>query len=365
MASIGSGIPNTIPISPARNQAGRGVAGPVGRHSGCGKRIAKHALFVAAALHRGRYPHRLAVFGDGAAGDINARSAQSFHDGVVGQDRGGVLGIDQLLDVVAHRLRRVRFAAVGGRDRSREEIFQFKDAAIGRHVFVGGDARHGRFMHLDGVGHGLEIQRPQMRHAMGEEAILLAHDLGRDLQDGAGALIERAHQPGRVLQAIGEIGFVAVLADRLRQFGIVGLVDQDPRQRVAVELDMPAAVGARPHIDVGHHGLNPRRRRTSSPASDRGGGFRRSCRRCRRRRRRRACARRRSRAWPGDRDVRPAPASPDRSGRVRAAGSQGIRSNCARRRRAGRISAAPREPPRHLARDAPSRSAAWPRSAGR
>ena len=50
--------------------------------------------------------------------------------------------------------------------------------------------------------------------AVGEEAVLLAHDLVRDLEDGAGALIERAHQPGGVLQAIGEIGLVGVLASR-------------------------------------------------------------------------------------------------------------------------------------------------------
>jgi len=52
---------------------------------------------------------------------------------------------------------------------------------------------------------------------------------------------------------------VAVLADLLRQLGIIGLVDQHARQGVAVELDMPAAVGTRADIDVGHHGLQARR----------------------------------------------------------------------------------------------------------
>src|ERR1700735_4582413 len=49
---------------------------------------------------------------------------------------------------------------------------------------------------------------------------------------------------GRCLQAIAEIGFVAVLADRLRQLGVIALVDQHARQRVAVEFDVPAAIGA-------------------------------------------------------------------------------------------------------------------------
>ena len=68
-----------------------------------------------------------------------------------------------------------------------------------------------------------------MRNAMGEEAVLLAHDLGRDFQNRAGALVERAHQPRRVLQTIGEVGLVAILANRLRQFGVVDLIDQHAR----------------------------------------------------------------------------------------------------------------------------------------
>ena len=121
----------------------------------------------------------------------------------------GALGVDQLLDAVAHRFGRMRFAAVGRRDRRGEEILQLEDAAAGRHVLVGGDARHRRFVHADGVGDGLEIERAQMLDAVGEEGVLLAHDLGRDLEDGLGALVERAHQPVRGLQAFGEIGLVA------------------------------------------------------------------------------------------------------------------------------------------------------------
>src|SRR5580700_9829053 len=51
--------------------------------------------------------------------------------------------------------------------------------------------------------------------------LAVTRDFGGDLEDGAGALIERANQPGGVLQAIAEIGFVAVLADRLRQLGVI------------------------------------------------------------------------------------------------------------------------------------------------
>ena len=126
----------------------------------------------------------------------------------------GVLGIDQLPDAMAHRFGRMRLAAVGRRDRRGEEVLQFEDAAAGRHVFVGGDARHGRFVHADRVGDGLEIERPQMLDAVGEERVLLAHDLGRDLEDGLGALVERADQPGGGLQAVGEIALVLVALRR-------------------------------------------------------------------------------------------------------------------------------------------------------
>ena len=117
----------------------------------------------------------------------------------------GGFGVDQLLDAVAHRFGGMRLAAVRGRDRRGEKIFQLENAAAGRHVFVGGDARHRRFVHADGFGDGLEIERAQMLDAVGEERILLADDFVRDLEDGAGALVERAHQPGGALQAFGEI----------------------------------------------------------------------------------------------------------------------------------------------------------------
>src|SRR5689334_9620608 len=127
----------------------------------------QRALLLAATLHGGGDTHRLAIFRDRSACDVYTRFTQFLHDAVVRQDRVGVLGIDQLLDVMAHRFRRMRFAPVGRGDRGREEIFQLEGAAIGCHVFVGGHARDRRFMHLDRVSHRLEIERPQVRQPMG------------------------------------------------------------------------------------------------------------------------------------------------------------------------------------------------------
>ena len=113
-------------------------------------------------------------------GQCRCRRSRSFSTMVSSDSTSvGALGVDHLLDAVTHRLGRMRLAAVGRGDRRGEEIFQLEDAAAGRHVLVGGDARHRRFVHADGVGHGLEIERPQMLHAVHEERILLADDLGR------------------------------------------------------------------------------------------------------------------------------------------------------------------------------------------
>jgi len=69
----------------------------------------------------------------------------------------GVLGIDQLLDVMPDGFRRMRprhrrrNAIEGG-----EEIFQFERAAIGRQCICWAVTReHGRFVHLDRVRHPL------------------------------------------------------------------------------------------------------------------------------------------------------------------------------------------------------------------
>ena len=91
---------------------------------------------------------------------------------------------------------------------------------------------------------------------MRKERVLLAHDLGGNLEDGLGALIERADQPGCGLQAVGQIGFVVIVLRGLRHLRMVGLCDQHFRQRVGIQLDEPAAIGPDPHIDIGHDRLH-------------------------------------------------------------------------------------------------------------
>ncbi len=81
-----------------------------------------------------------------------------------------------------------------------------------------------------------------------KKRVLLAHDLGRDLEDGARPLVERAHQPGGVLQAVGEIGFFRRrCAPTSRPRHSRSGSTQHARQRVGVELDQPAAVRTGAH----------------------------------------------------------------------------------------------------------------------
>src|SRR6266568_514265 len=125
------------------------------------KRRMHRGLLLAPALHRGRDAHRLPILGDGAPGDLDSGPAQFFFDRVVREHLARALGLDEPLDAVTDRLGGMGFAAVGGRDRRGEEIFQLENTAIGRHVFVGSHPRNRGFMHGDRVRDGLEVERTQ------------------------------------------------------------------------------------------------------------------------------------------------------------------------------------------------------------
>ncbi len=74
-----------------------------------------------APFDRGWDAQGLAVFGDRAAGDVDAGFLQDLDDPVVGEHAlGGLaLGVDQALDAVAHGLRRVGLAPVARRRSTR------------------------------------------------------------------------------------------------------------------------------------------------------------------------------------------------------------------------------------------------------
>ncbi len=97
-----------------------------------------------------------------------------------------------------------------------------------------------------------------MTHAVGQERVLLAHDFACHLDDGARPLVEALHQPVPIVQAIGQIGLVLTGSRDAVHFGEVARIHEHAGQRVGIELDVPASIGAFAHIDVGNdrlHGL--------------------------------------------------------------------------------------------------------------
>src|SRR5579859_7309211 len=93
------------------------------------ERSARQQL-LAAALHRGAEPHRLAIFGDRATRDVEATFAQQIDQRVVGEDRVRPLLGDQLADMALHSLCRGGLAAVGRLDCAGEEIFELIEPAV-------------------------------------------------------------------------------------------------------------------------------------------------------------------------------------------------------------------------------------------
>ena len=70
--------------------------------------------------------HRFAIFGDGAARDIDAVGSQQRDDAVVGENLRRLLVLDHLADAVAHGFGRVRLGAVNRLNRGGEKIFQLE-----------------------------------------------------------------------------------------------------------------------------------------------------------------------------------------------------------------------------------------------
>ena len=132
---------------------------------------------------------------------------------------------DQLADRVLDRLRRRALAAFAG-DARAEEIFELEHAPVAGEIFVGGDPADGRFMHLDRLGDLGQGQRPERRHAVLEEALLLLHDLGRNLDDRLRALVERLDQPVGAGQALAEPGLRRLVLRPALQLGMIAAVDQ-------------------------------------------------------------------------------------------------------------------------------------------
>jgi hypothetical protein len=136
-------------------------------------------------------------------------------------------------------------AAAGGGDRGGEEVLHLEDAALVAMYLL--EVTRDTVDSCMPIASATVLRLSGRRccDAIGEEAVLLADDLGGDLEDGAGALVEALHQPVGGLQAVGSGRPVLRPAAAAVDLRVVDLVDQHPRQRVGVELDQPAAVRRR------------------------------------------------------------------------------------------------------------------------
>ena len=79
-----------------------------------------------------------------------------------------------------------------------EEILQLEQALRGVHVLVGRDARNGRLVHANGLGHVTQDHRLQMSHTLLEEIPLFLDDALGNANDGLASLLDGADQPLRV-----------------------------------------------------------------------------------------------------------------------------------------------------------------------
>ena len=166
---------------------------------------------------------------------------------------GVALGLDHLADLVAHALGRMGRAAVRRGDGGGEEEFHLEHAARRGHVFVGGDPADGGFVHADGLGDGLQVQRPQVLDADRPESRPAG---GRSRWPPSGwswPAGPGSHQPVGRGQAVGDEGLVGVAARAAGDPGVIALVDQQPGQGVAVQLHVPQPARALAHDHVGRH----------------------------------------------------------------------------------------------------------------
>ena len=86
-----------------------------------------------------------------------------------------------------------------------------------------------------------------MLNAVNQECILLTHDFRRDLENGTGALVETFDQPVGVIEAFRQVGFRLGVGRELADLCLVLLVHEYAGQRLRIQLDGPASVGALAH----------------------------------------------------------------------------------------------------------------------
>src|ERR1035437_546359 len=161
-------------------------------HSNSGAPLAA-ALVAHAPLMSGRNLHVLAVFGHGAARDVDTPILKHGCDLLVGEGLGAILLFDHFLHSALQQEERCT-PAQRPLDRFREEIAELEDALRRMHIFAGHGAAHGGGMHPYLLRHFLDHHGLQTIQPVAEEFGLAPHDGLADLEDGLLALLDILHQ---------------------------------------------------------------------------------------------------------------------------------------------------------------------------
>ena len=120
-----------------------------------------------------------AIFGDGAARDLNALFAEALGDLLVGERVRGVFIVNHFFDAALERKQR-HFAALRPVHGFAEKIAELEDALRRVDIFIGDRAADGGRMHADFFGDFLDHHGLQMIGAVIEEISLAAQEsIGR------------------------------------------------------------------------------------------------------------------------------------------------------------------------------------------
>src|SRR6185312_12252435 len=140
-----------------------------------GIRTTAAALEDLAALRAGEDAQLLAVFGYGAARDLDVLVVEELDDALIGVRVLRALRQDDLLDLQLDRLGG-QVVSVGPRDPGIEEILQLVDPLGRVDVLVGRHARDRGFVHADVLGDVSQDERLEVRGPLVEELALKLQD---------------------------------------------------------------------------------------------------------------------------------------------------------------------------------------------
>src|SRR5205809_2927580 len=184
---------------------------------------------------RGEDVELVAVFGDGAPGDLDAPFRELLDDLLVGERVLGIFVRDQLLDLGLDGAR-AGVLAGGGRQAAREEKLERQESPRRLDVLFGRHAAHRALVHVDDVGDLAQGQRLQVLDPLLEELALPVHDEVHHLEHRLAALLDGLDHPLRAVEPLVDEFLVLALELFLVARDVhVGLGEPQARQPLVVQ----------------------------------------------------------------------------------------------------------------------------------